>query len=92
MPTIAEAGLVGFAGFEAGAWYGLLGPAAMPRAIVERQHAEFVRILRLPDIQQRLNAEAYDVIADTPEQFAQAIRAEIAKWAPIVKQAGLRAE
>ena len=92
VPTVAEAGLVAFADFEAGAWYGLLGPAAMPRAIVERQHAEFVRILRLPDIQQRLNAEAYDVIADTPEQFAQAIRAEIAKWAPIVKQAGLRAE
>ena len=92
VPTVAEAGLAGFAGFEAGAWYGLLGPAAMPRAIVERQHAEFARILRLPDIQQRLNAEAYDVIADTPEQFAQAIRAEIAKWAPIVKQAGLRAE
>ena len=92
VPTVAEAGLVAFAGFEAGAWYGLLGPAAMPRAIVKRQHAEFVRILRLPDIQQRLNAEAYDVIADTPDQFAQAIRAEIAKWAPIVKQAGLRVE
>jgi tripartite-type tricarboxylate transporter receptor subunit TctC len=43
-------------------------------------------------VQQRLRGEAYDVIADTPDQFAAAIRAEIAKWAPIVKQAGLRAE
>ena len=89
VPTVAEGG---FLGFEAGAWYGLLGPAGMPRAIVERQHAEFTRILRLPDIQQRLSAEAYEVIADTPEQFAQVIRAEVAKWAPIVKQAGLRSE
>jgi len=43
-------------------------------------------------VQQRLRNEAYHIIADTPEQFTQAIRAEVAKWAPIVKQAGLRSE
>ena len=89
VPTVAESGLPGF---EAGAWYGVLAPAATPRAIIERLNGELVRILRLPDVQQRLRNEAYDVIADTPDQFAAAIRAEIAKWAPIVKQAGLRAE
>ncbi len=89
VPTVAEAGLPGF---EAGAWYGVLAPAATPRAIVERLNGELVRILKLPDVQQRLRGEAYEVIADTPDQFAAAIRAEIAKWAPIVKQAGLRAE
>lgn len=89
VPTVAEAG---FPGFEAGAWYGVLAPAGTPRPLIERLHAEFTRIARLPDVQQRLGSEAYEVIADTPEQFAAAIRAEIAKWAPIVKQAGLRAE
>jgi tripartite-type tricarboxylate transporter receptor subunit TctC len=89
VPTVAETGLPGF---EAGAWYGVLAPAATPRAIVERLNGELVRISRLPDVQQRLRGEAYDVIADSPDQFAAAIRAEIAKWAPIVKQAGLRAE
>ena len=89
VPTVAEAG---FPGFEAGAWYGVLAPAATPRAIVDRLNTELVRILKLPDVQQRLRNEAYDVIADTPDQFATAIRAEVAKWAPIVKQAGLRAE
>ena len=89
VPTVAESGL---SGFEGGAWYGLLAPAATPRAIVERLNGEIVRILKLPDIQQRLHNEAYNVIADTPDQFASAIRAELAKWAPIVKQAGLRAE
>ena len=64
----------------------------MPRGIVERQHLEFTRILNLPDVRQRLTTEAYDIIADTPEQFAQAIRAEVAKWAPIVKHAALRVE
>jgi tripartite-type tricarboxylate transporter receptor subunit TctC len=89
VPTVAESGLPGF---EAGAWYGVLAPAATPRAIVERLNGELVRVLKLPEVQQRLRGEAYDVIADTPEQFAAAIRAELAKWAPIVKQAGLRAE
>ena len=89
VPTVAEAGL---AGFEAGAWYGVLAPAATPRTIVDRLNGELVRILKLPDVQQRLRNEAYEVIADTPDQFAAAIRAEVAKWAPIVKQAGLRAE
>jgi tripartite-type tricarboxylate transporter receptor subunit TctC len=89
VPTVAESGLPGF---EAGAWYGVLAPAATPRAIVDRLNGELVRVLKLPEVQQRLRSEAYDVIADTPEQFAAAIRVELAKWAPIVKQAGLRAE
>ena len=89
VPTVAESGVPGF---EGGAWYGLLAPAATPRATLERLNGEIVRILKLPDIQQRLHNEAYNVIADTPDQFAAAIRAELAKWAPIVKQAGLRAE
>ena len=89
IPTVAEAGLPGYV---AGAWYGLLAPAATPRAIVDRLGSELVRILKMPDVQQRLRNEAYDIIADTPDQFAAAIIAEIAKWAPIVKQAGLRGE
>ena len=89
VPTVAESGLPGF---EAGAWYGILAPAATPRAIVDRLNGELVRVLKLPDVQQRLRSEAYEVIADTPDQFAAAIRAEVAKWVPIVKQAGLRAE
>ncbi len=89
VPTVAASGLPGF---EGGAWYGMLAPAATPRAIIERLHGELLRILKTPEVQQRLRGEAYDVIADTPDQFAAAIRAEIAKWAPIVKQAGLRGE
>ncbi len=89
IPTVAEAGLPGYV---AGAWYGLLAPAATPRAIVDRLSSELVRILKMPDVQQRLRNESYDIIADTPDQFAAAIIAEIAKWAPIVKQAGLRGE
>jgi tripartite-type tricarboxylate transporter receptor subunit TctC len=89
VPTISESGLPGF---EAGAWYGLLAPGATPRAIVERLNGEVVRILRLPEVQQRLRGEAFGIPADTTDGFYAVIRAEIAKWAGIVKEAGLRAE
>jgi len=89
VPTVAESGLPGF---EAGAWYGLLAPGATPRPIVERLNTEVVRILRLPDIQQKLRGEGYELPADTPEQFAAVIRAELTKWAPIVRDANLRPE
>lgn len=89
VPTVAESGLPGF---EAYAWYGLLAPAATPRPIVEKLNSEVVRVLKLPDVQQRLRGEAFEIFADTPEQFANVIRAEVAKWAPVIKEAGIRAE
>jgi tripartite-type tricarboxylate transporter receptor subunit TctC len=89
VPTIAESGLPGF---EAAGWYGLLAPGATPRPIVERLNAEIVRILKLPDVAQRLRGEAYEIPAETPDQFAAVVRAELAKWAPIVKQAGIKPE
>lgn len=70
----------------------MLAPGATPRTIVERINGEVVRIMRLPDVQQRLHAEAFELPADTPEQFAAVIRAELVKWAGIVKEAGIRPE
>lgn len=87
IPTVSESGLPGF---EAGAWYGLLAPGATPRAIVERLNTEVVRIVRLPEVAQRLRGEGYELPADTPDQFAAVIRAELAKWAPIVRESKLR--
>lgn len=89
VPTIAESGLPGF---EVGAWYGLLAPAGTPRAVIERVSAESARILKLPDVRERFRADAFDIAADTPEQFAAVIRAELARWAPIVKAAGIKPE
>ena len=89
VPTVGESGLPGF---EVGAWYGLLAPAATPRPIIEKIHADAVRILREPQVQQRLAAEAFEIPADTPEQFAAVIKAEIAKWGPIVRDAKIQAD
>ena len=87
VPTVGESGLPGF---EAGAWYGLLAPGATPRAVVEKIHGDVVRILRQPETQQRLRAEAFEIPAETSDQFAAVIRAELAKWAPIVRESKLR--
>jgi tripartite-type tricarboxylate transporter receptor subunit TctC len=87
VPTIAESGLPGF---EVSAWYGLLAPAGTPRTVVDRVNAEALRIMKLPDVQQRLRGEAFETPTDTPEAMAAVIRAELAKWAAVVREAGIR--
>jgi tripartite-type tricarboxylate transporter receptor subunit TctC len=87
IPTIAESGLPGF---EVSAWYGLLAPAGTPRAILDRLNGEAMRILKLPDVQRRLQNEAFETPADTPEGMAAVIRAELSKWASVVKEAGIK--
>lgn len=87
VPTIAESGLPGF---EVGAWYGLLAPAGTPRGIVERVHGAIAKILAAPDMEKRLSGNGFEIPADTPEAYSAAIRAEVTKWAPIVKAAGLK--
>jgi tripartite-type tricarboxylate transporter receptor subunit TctC len=87
VPTVAESGLPTF---EAGSWYGLLAPAATPRAIVERLNREVLRVLQLPDVHDRFMAEAFEVPRDTPEQFAAHIKADLPKWAKVVKDAGIK--
>ena len=86
VPTVAESGVPGF---EAGSWYGLLAPAATPRPIVERLNREVARILQLPDVRERFAAEAFDIPSDTPEQFTAYIKADVVKWAKVVKASGI---
>jgi len=90
IPTIAEAGLPGF---EIASWYGLLGPAGLPRPIVERLHAEVVRILNLPDVTEVLfRTNGLERVASTPEEFAATLRSEIPQYREIVRLIGARQE
>jgi tripartite-type tricarboxylate transporter receptor subunit TctC len=87
--TIAESGVTGF---DTSTWYGMLAPAGTPRAVVDKINAEIVRIGQLPDVRERLSAEAFELPADTPDQFANVIKGEMARWAKLVRETGARIE
>ena len=89
VPTIAESG---FQNFEATAWYGIHAPAKTPKPIVNRLNAEFVKALKLPDVQARLSNLGFEIAASTPEYYAKYIRSEIKKWEKVVKVSGARPE
>ena len=89
LPTISEAGV---AGYEVSTWHGVLAPAGTPREIIARLNDESVKLLTLPDVQERLRVADSVVIGSTPEQFAAHIRSDIAKWAKVIQLSGARAE
>ena len=89
VPTIAESGLPGF---DAYTWFGLAGPGGLPRDIAQRLHAEVVKALAPPEIRGRLEAIGAEVIASSPDEFAEFQRAEIAKWARVIREQGIRPE
>ena len=89
VPTIAESGLPGYALTN---WFGLLAPAATPKDIVAKLHADAVKALKDPDINKKIADLGADVVGNTPEEFGAALRAESAQWAEIIKTANIRAE
>ncbi|MGZ8210703.1 MAG: tripartite tricarboxylate transporter substrate binding protein [Burkholderiales bacterium] len=88
LPTMADAGVPGYSMLN---WYGMLVPSGTPRGVITKLHAETARILKLPEIGDRLAAEGATMIGSTPEQFAVFLKEEVAKAARIVKAAGMTA-
>ena len=89
MPTLDETALKGF---EAVAWNGLSAPAHTPREVIARVNADVIRIVSSPELKERLKAEGSDPVGNTPEQYAAFLRSEVAKWARVIKFAGVKAE
>ncbi len=85
VPAIAET----VPGYEAIQWYGLMAPAGTPKEIVTRLHKETIALLRTAEIRARLAQDGADTIGNTPEEFHDVLRNETAKWAKVVKAAGL---
>ena len=86
VPTMTESGLKSYV-IEP--WFGVVGPAAMPRDIVEKLNVAIGAALKSPDVLQRLSALGYEALPGTPEQFAATLKSDIQKYADIVKRAGI---
>jgi len=88
LPTIAET----LPGYNASGWYGLFVPAATPKAIVTRLNTEAVKVLRMPDVIERLSSQGAEPVGSTPEEFAAFVRSEIDKWAHLVQTAHMKVD
>ncbi len=89
VPTIAEAGMPGY---YAASWYGLLLPAGAPKSSINALAKEVGSIMRTPEMKEKMLAQGFEPVGDSPEQFAKFIREEITRWEGVVKKAGIKPE
>jgi len=88
VPTVNET----LAGYEVVNWFGIVVPAGTPREVIARLHSEIVKILRMPDISERLSAQGSDPVGSSPDEFGAFMKSETAKWARVIKEANIRAD
>jgi tripartite-type tricarboxylate transporter receptor subunit TctC len=88
LPTIGKF----YPGFETTSWVGAIAPAGTPSAIVDKLNATLVKILAEPDVKARFDAQSAEIVASSPEQFGEFIKAESAKWGKVIREKGIRAE
>ena len=89
VPTVAESGIPGY---DVSVWFGVLAPAGTPRNIVQRLNAEIIRIIATPEITDRFVKQGVEPRTGTPEQFGELIKSEVARWAGVIKTAGIQAD
>ena len=89
VPTMAE---VGIADFEITAWFGFMAPGGTPKAIIDKVSKDVARIIAIPEVRDRILAQASVPISNTPEEYAAFIQAETKKWTEVVKQANIKAD
>jgi tripartite-type tricarboxylate transporter receptor subunit TctC len=90
LPNVVTVAESGFPGYSADSWFGFVVPAKTPPAVVRQLNADMVKVVKLPEIRDRLSAMGYRPIANTPEEFNAFIRAEMTKWAKVIKDSGAR--
>jgi tripartite-type tricarboxylate transporter receptor subunit TctC len=90
LPDVPTVGETAVPGYESAGWYGLVVPAGMPKHLRDRVHAEFVKAMRSPDLAEKLASQEAMLGGNSPEQFTAYLRVEHAKWARVVKAAGIK--
>lgn len=86
-PTIAESGVQGY---DENTWYGMFAPAGLPPALLTRLNTDLVKVLRLPELKEYFAPQGQEMVGDSPEHFGETVKAEVAKWAKVIKQIGLQ--
>ena len=89
LPTVAEAGVPGY---DVTTWFGVFGPAALPKDIIAKLNGEVVRILALTDVRDRLFSEGAETSKLSVDEFGAFVRADAARWARVIKSAGIKAD
>jgi tripartite-type tricarboxylate transporter receptor subunit TctC len=90
VPTVAEA--LGIPDYEVDSWYAMFAPANTPPAIVARMQKEVARVVHVPEVKQKLLEQAADSVGSTPEALDRVVRAELKKWADVIRAAGIKLE
>jgi tripartite-type tricarboxylate transporter receptor subunit TctC len=88
IPTLGET----YPGFEQISWFGILGPAGLPKDVVARVHSSMVRTLQAPDVNAKLIEQGFDVVASTPEEFLRHVQAESEKLGKLIRDNGIKVE
>jgi tripartite-type tricarboxylate transporter receptor subunit TctC len=88
LPTMEE---LGFPGYEATAWFGLMGPAGLPQPIVDKIHAETAKVMAQPDVRKKLESLGLQLVGNTPAAFLQIVKDELPMWGKVIKDAGIKA-
>ena len=89
VPTVIEAGVPGF---DVSVWYGVFAAAGTPQPIVQKLNAEFIRAMNVPEVKKQIESSGYQVVGSTPAELDAHVRAEIPRWAKVVKAAGVSAQ
>ena len=89
VPSMSEAGVSGMVVYL---WFGLGGPAGLPREVVNKVHAEVVKAVSLPSVKERYLAQGAEVVGSSPQEFSKYIRDELKRWGEVIKSAGITLE
>lgn len=92
VPTMEEAGVPGYADAGSDLWFGIMAPKGIPKPVLARLNSELIKVMRSPELRERIRGQFFDPWTSTPEEFAAIIKADYAKWGKIVKASGARVD
>ena len=92
VPTTEEAGIKGYADAGSDLWMGISAPAGIPKPIVDKLNAELIKVMRSPELRERIRGQFFDLWTSTPAEFTAVIKSDLAKWGKIVKDSGARVD